>query len=64
MARLAVVSTHVPRPRQRTPMRYVARLLTRRTLAGLYRIARVGVVLPLRDGTNLVASDPLPCAAD
>lgn len=45
-------------------MRYAARLLTRRTLAGLYRIARVGVVLPLRDGTNLVASDPLPCAAD
>ncbi|HUB12498.1 MAG TPA: trehalose-6-phosphate synthase, partial [Acetobacteraceae bacterium] len=31
--------------------------LSRRTLAGFYRIARVGVVTPLRDGMNLVAKE-------
>jgi trehalose 6-phosphate synthase len=40
-----------------TPLRYITRALSRRTLAGFYRIARVGVVTPLRDGMNLVAKE-------
>jgi trehalose 6-phosphate synthase len=40
-----------------TPLRYMTRPLSRRTLAGFYRIARVGVVTPLRDGMNLVAKE-------
>jgi trehalose 6-phosphate synthase len=40
-----------------SPLRYITRALTRRTLAGFYRIARVGVVTPLRDGMNLVAKE-------
>ena len=39
------------------PLRYITRALSRRTLAGFYRIARVGVVTPLRDGMNLVAKE-------
>jgi trehalose 6-phosphate synthase len=39
------------------PLRYITRALGRRTLAGFYRIARVGVVTPLRDGMNLVAKE-------
>ena len=37
--------------------RYITRALSRRALAGFYRIARVGVVTPLRDGMNLVAKE-------
>ena len=37
------------------PIRYITRAMSRRTLAGFHRIARVGVVTPLRDGMNLVA---------
>ncbi len=39
------------------PLRYITRALSRRTLAGFYRHARVGVVTPLRDGMNLVAKE-------
>lgn len=39
------------------PIRYMTRAVSRRTLAGFYRIARVGVVTPLRDGMNLVAME-------
>jgi len=40
-----------------TPIRYVNRVYGRAALAGLYRIARVGLVTPLRDGMNLVAKE-------
>lgn len=40
-----------------TPLLYSTRAATRTTLAGLYRIARVGVVTPLSDGMNLVAKE-------
>lgn len=40
-----------------TPIRYVNRVYSRSALAGLYRIARVGLVTPLRDGMNLVAKE-------
>ncbi len=40
-----------------TPLRYMSRVVARRTLAGFYRVARVGVVTPLRDGMNLVAKE-------
>jgi trehalose 6-phosphate synthase len=40
-----------------TPLRYVNRPYTRTALAGLYRLARVGIVTPLRDGMNLVAKE-------
>ena len=39
------------------PIRYVNRSIQRATLASLYRMARVGVVTPLRDGMNLVAKE-------
>ncbi|GGY49261.1 alpha,alpha-trehalose-phosphate synthase (UDP-forming) [Parvularcula lutaonensis] len=39
------------------PIRYLARSYNRDQLAGLYRIARVGLVTPLHDGMNLVAKE-------
>jgi trehalose 6-phosphate synthase len=39
------------------PLRYMTRALARKTLAGFYRVARVGLVTPLRDGMNLVAKE-------
>lgn len=39
------------------PIRYVNRSLTRPALAGLYRMAKVALVTPLRDGMNLVAKE-------
>jgi len=39
------------------PIRYLNRPLPRQTLAGFYRLARVGLVTPLRDGMNLVAKE-------
>jgi len=39
------------------PIRYVARGYGRDVLAGLYRLARVGLVTPLHDGMNLVAKE-------
>ncbi|MFO1067033.1 MAG: trehalose-6-phosphate synthase [Geminicoccaceae bacterium] len=40
-----------------TPVRYVNRSYNRRTLAGFFRLAKVGLVTPLRDGLNLVAEE-------
>ena len=40
-----------------TPLRYMTRAIPRATLAGFHRIARVGLVTPLRDGMNLVAKE-------
>ncbi|MEM1384005.1 MAG: trehalose-6-phosphate synthase [Pseudomonadota bacterium] len=40
-----------------TPIRYLARSYPRETLAGLFRLARVGLVTPLHDGMNLVAKE-------
>jgi trehalose 6-phosphate synthase len=40
-----------------TPLRYLARAFPRTTLAGFCRLARVGLVTPLRDGMNLVAKE-------
>ena len=39
------------------PIRYLARGYGRDTLAGLFRLARVGLVTPLYDGMNLVAKE-------
>ena len=39
------------------PIRYINRSIARPVLAGLYRLARVGLVTPLRDGMNLVAKE-------
>jgi trehalose 6-phosphate synthase len=39
------------------PIRYMHRTLARRRLPGLYRMARVALVTPLRDGMNLVAKE-------
>lgn len=39
------------------PLRYMIRPMGRSTLAGFYRVARVGLVTPLRDGMNLVAKE-------
>lgn len=39
------------------PIRYVNRAVSQNVLAGLYRLARVGLVTPLRDGMNLVAKE-------
>lgn len=39
------------------PIRYVNRSLSRQGLAGLYRMAKVALVTPLRDGMNLVAKE-------
>ena len=39
------------------PLRYLARSYGRDELAGLFRIARVGLITPLRDGMNLVAKE-------
>ena len=41
----------------RTPLRYMTRSVSRSTIAGFYRLARVGLVTPLRDGMNLVAKE-------
>lgn len=39
------------------PLRYMTRAVPRPTLAGFMRLARVGLVTPLRDGMNLVAKE-------
>jgi trehalose 6-phosphate synthase len=39
------------------PVRYLNRTHSRKALAGFYRLARVGLVTPLRDGLNLVAEE-------
>ncbi|HVZ06978.1 alpha,alpha-trehalose-phosphate synthase (UDP-forming) [Rhodopila sp.] len=40
-----------------TPLRYMTNAVKRDTLAGFFRIARMAVVTPLRDGMNLVAKE-------
>ncbi|MGB6710209.1 MAG: trehalose-6-phosphate synthase [Methylocella sp.] len=40
-----------------SPLRYTNKTVSRSALAGLYRIARIGLVTPLRDGMNLVAKE-------
>ncbi|MDE2363912.1 MAG: trehalose-6-phosphate synthase, partial [Hyphomicrobiales bacterium] len=40
-----------------TPIRYVNRSHSRKTLAGVYRVANAALVTPLRDGMNLVAKE-------
>ena len=40
-----------------TPLRYLNRSVSRRSLAGLYRASKIGLVTPLRDGMNLVAKE-------
>jgi trehalose 6-phosphate synthase len=40
-----------------TPIRYLNRGFGQSTLAGFYRLARVGLVTPLHDGMNLVAKE-------
>ncbi|HEY8534838.1 MAG TPA: alpha,alpha-trehalose-phosphate synthase (UDP-forming) [Vicinamibacterales bacterium] len=39
------------------PIRYLNKPMSRQTLAGFYRVSRVGFVSPLRDGMNLVAKE-------
>lgn len=39
------------------PIRFIHRNVARRRLPGLYRVARVALVTPLRDGMNLVAKE-------
>ena len=39
------------------PIRYLARSYRRDELSGLLRVARIGLVTPLRDGMNLVAKE-------
>ena len=38
-----------------TPLRYINKSMSHSALAGLYRMSRIGLVTPLRDGLNLVA---------
>jgi trehalose 6-phosphate synthase len=40
-----------------TPIRYLNKSYQQARLAGFYRVARVGLVTPLRDGMNLVAKE-------
>src|SRR4029078_4378305 len=47
-----------------TPLRYSTRPAPRSTLAGLYRIARPGVVTPLRDGMSLVTKEFIAAQRD
>ena len=39
------------------PIRYVNRSISQAMLAGIYRLGRIGLVTPLRDGMNLVAKE-------
>ncbi len=39
------------------PVRYINKTIAHATLAGLYRLAEIGLVTPLRDGMNLVAKE-------
>ncbi|MFQ3623873.1 MAG: trehalose-6-phosphate synthase [Acetobacteraceae bacterium] len=39
------------------PVRWMTRTLPRATLAGFHRLAKVGLVTPIRDGMNLVAKE-------
>jgi trehalose 6-phosphate synthase len=39
------------------PLRYLNRVVDRGTLMAMFRLARIGLVTPLRDGMNLVAKE-------
>ncbi len=39
------------------PVRYINKTIAHASLAGLYRLAEIGLVTPLRDGMNLVAKE-------
>lgn len=39
------------------PIRYLNKTLSPKTLAGFFRLSRIGLVTPLRDGMNLVAKE-------
>jgi trehalose 6-phosphate synthase len=47
-----------------TPLQYSARAAPRSTIAGLFRIGRIGLVTPLRDGMNLVAKEFIAAQPD
>lgn len=40
-----------------TPIRYINRGVSRKMLMGYFRVARIGLVTPIRDGMNLVAKE-------
>jgi len=40
-----------------TPLRYINKSMSHSVLAGLYRMSRIGLITPLRDGMNLVAKE-------
>ncbi|MEO1192023.1 MAG: trehalose-6-phosphate synthase [Pseudomonadota bacterium] len=40
-----------------TPVRYINRNMPRTTISGLFRVSRIGLVTPFRDGMNLVAKE-------
>ena len=40
-----------------TPLRYINKSMSHTALAGLFRMSRIGLVTPLRDGMNLVAKE-------
>lgn len=40
-----------------TPIRYINRGVSRKMLMGYFRVARIGLVTPVRDGMNLVAKE-------
>jgi trehalose 6-phosphate synthase len=46
------------------PLRYINRGFTRRTLSGFFRLSRIGLVTPLRDGMNLVAKEYVAAQSD
>ena len=43
------------------PIRYVNKSFAHKVLAGYFRVAKVGLVTPLRDGMNLVAKEYVAC---
>ncbi len=45
-------------------LRYINRGFTRRTLSGFFRLSRIGLVTPLRDGMNLVAKEYVAAQAE
>lgn len=46
------------------PLRYMTRASGRSLLAGMFRISRIGLVTPLRDGMNLVAVEYIAAQAE
>jgi trehalose 6-phosphate synthase len=44
-----------------TPVRYLNKSFNQRQLTGFFRVAKIGLVTPLRDGMNLVAKEYVAC---